>query len=150
MLDKKITRQHFERAADSYDAAAVLQQEVAKRLAERLDYIKINPKHALDIGCGTGNFLAIAARHVEQPIGVDIAMRWLHLSRRRFLDDGLEVPALVCCCAEYLPFKPELFDAAVIASTFEFLRSPEEALIELKRTLDADESSPLPIKERAT
>ncbi|VAW52935.1 hypothetical protein MNBD_GAMMA05-1878 [hydrothermal vent metagenome] len=96
------------------------------------------PKRLVDIGCGTGNFLAIAARHVEQPIGVDIAMRWLHLSRRRFLDDGLEVPALVCCCAEYLPFKPESFDAVVIASTFEFLRSPEESLIELKRTLDAD------------
>ena len=62
-------------------------------------------------------------------------MRWLHLSRRRFLDDGLEVPALVCCCAEYLPFKPQAFDAAVIASTLEFLRSPEQALVELNRTL---------------
>jgi len=46
------------------------------------------------------------------------------------------VPALVCCCAEYLPFKAASFDAAVIASTFEFLRSPEEALLELKRSLD--------------
>jgi len=94
------------------------------------------PGRLVDIGCGTGNFLAIAARHVEQPVGVDIAMRWLHLSRRRFIDNGLEAPALVCCCAEYLPFKAQSFDAAVIASTFEFLRSPEEALIELKRTLD--------------
>ena len=96
------------------------------------------PERLVDIGCGTGNFLAIAARHVKQPIGVDIAMRWLHLSRRRFLDDRLEVPALVCCCAEYLPFKPQSFDVAVMASTLEFLRSPEQALAELKRTLDSE------------
>jgi len=96
------------------------------------------PGILVDIGCGTGNFLAIAARHVKQPIGVDIAMRWLHLSRRRFLDDGLEVPALVCCCAEYLPFKPQSFDAAVMASTFEFLRSPALALAELQRALDSE------------
>ena len=54
MLDKKNTRQHFERAAKTYDAAAVLQREVAKRLSERLDYIKHQPARALDIGCGTG------------------------------------------------------------------------------------------------
>jgi len=96
------------------------------------------PERLVDIGCGTGNFLAIAAKHVKQPIGIDIAMRWLHLSRRRFLDDGLDVPALVCCCAEYLPFKPQSFDAAVVMSTYEFLRSPDEALLELQRTLAVD------------
>ncbi|VAW92781.1 hypothetical protein MNBD_GAMMA23-350 [hydrothermal vent metagenome] len=98
------------------------------------------PSRFIEIGCGTGNLLATAAMHIEHPVGTDIAMRWLHLSRRRFMDKGLEVPALVCCCAEYLPFKPHSFDAAIMASTFEFLRNPEEALIELKRTLTQDGS----------
>ena len=54
MFDKKTTRLHFERAADTYDASAVLQKEIAKRLAERLDYIKYSPKTVLDVGSGTG------------------------------------------------------------------------------------------------
>jgi len=94
------------------------------------------PKRLIDVGCGTGNFLAVAANYVQQPIGIDIAMRWLHLSRRRFMDKGLEVPALVCCCAEHLPFKTESFDMAVMASTFEFLRDEELALKELNRVIN--------------
>ena len=59
MLDKHITRLHFERAAKSYDGAAVLQREIAKRLVQRLDYIKLQPKRVLDVGCGTGYVLSL-------------------------------------------------------------------------------------------
>ena len=38
-LDKRLARRSFERAAASYDAAAVLQNEVCKRMLARLDYI---------------------------------------------------------------------------------------------------------------
>lgn len=98
------------------------------------------PERFIETGCGTGNLLTTAARHIPQTVGTDIAMRWLHLSRRRFMDMGLDVPALVCCCAEYLPFKPHSFDAAIMASTFEFLKSPNDALNELKRTLSKNGS----------
>lgn len=54
MLDKNITRMHFERAANSYDGAAVLQREIAKRMGQRLDYIKQQPKRVLDVGCEIG------------------------------------------------------------------------------------------------
>tara|TARA_R110001583_G_scaffold38515_2_gene124495 strand:+ start:21996 stop:23030 length:1035 start_codon:yes stop_codon:yes gene_type:complete len=94
------------------------------------------PTRLIDIGCGTGNFLAVAAKYIQQPIGIDIAMRWLHLSRQRFIDKGLEVPALVCCCAEHLPFKAESFDMAVMASTFEFLQDENLALKELSRVIN--------------
>jgi len=96
------------------------------------------PGRIIDIGCGTGNFLAIAARHTDQAVGIDIAMRWLHLSRRRFMDNKLELPALVCCCAEYLPFKSSSFDTVVMASTFEFLHNPAQSLIETVRILEDD------------
>lgn len=96
------------------------------------------PTRFIEIGCGTGNLLVTAAKHCKQTVGTDIAMRWLHLSRRRFMDMGLEVPALVCCCAEFLPFKPDSFDTAVMASTFEFLKSPDDSLVELKRILNHD------------
>ena len=52
---KQSVRQSFNRAATSYDAAAVVQKEVCEQLLARLDY-QIPPKQAriLDAGCGTG------------------------------------------------------------------------------------------------
>lgn len=47
-------RQAFERAAATYDRSAFLQQEVARRLDEHLDEMKVEPGVILDAGCGTG------------------------------------------------------------------------------------------------
>jgi malonyl-CoA O-methyltransferase len=54
ILDKRQLRQAFERAAASYDQAAVLQREVGERMLSRLDYIKYTPDWILDMGSGTG------------------------------------------------------------------------------------------------
>ena len=42
-IDKQLMRRAFERAAKTYDAAAVLQREVGQRLLERLDLVKLVP-----------------------------------------------------------------------------------------------------------
>jgi SAM-dependent methyltransferase len=89
----------------------------------------------LEIGSGTGALLAVAADRFPRVIGVDIAMRWLHLSRRRFLDRGLPVPPLVCACAERLPFPDGSFDLVVSAATLEMTRDPGQALAECARVL---------------
>ncbi len=89
----------------------------------------------LEIGSGTGAFLAAASRSFERTVGIDIAMRWLHVSRRRFMDEGLEPPPLVCCCAEHLPFPDGSFDLAVSFATLEFVRDPGRVLGESARVL---------------
>ena len=53
-LDKRLLRRSFEKAAAGYDAAAVLQHEVCRRMLSRLDYIKHRPATILDAGSGTG------------------------------------------------------------------------------------------------
>ncbi|MDQ3185788.1 MAG: malonyl-ACP O-methyltransferase BioC [Pseudomonadota bacterium] len=53
-IDKRQVRNAFERAAVSYDQAAVLQREVCDRMLSRLDYIKHTPDVILDAGSGTG------------------------------------------------------------------------------------------------
>jgi ubiquinone/menaquinone biosynthesis C-methylase UbiE/uncharacterized protein YbaR (Trm112 family) len=96
------------------------------------------PRVVLDVGSGSGAFLAEAVPRFQRVVGIDIGMRWLHLSRRRFMERGLDVPALVCCCAERLPFPEGTFDLVVMSATLEFARDQGQALAECARCLVED------------
>ncbi len=113
MLDKNIIRQHFNRASESYDAAAILQREVANRLSERLDYIKIDPQTTLDMGCGTG-FISkdLLQRYSKSKvISVDSA---LNMARKCSKQGGwFRKPSGLCADAEALPIQSDSIDLMV-------------------------------------
>ncbi|KTD80500.1 malonyl-ACP O-methyltransferase BioC [Legionella waltersii] len=46
----------FSKSVDDYEIAAKVQQEIGNRLLERLQYINLNPRYILDLGCGPGGF----------------------------------------------------------------------------------------------
>lgn len=78
-IDRDAMRAAFEKAASSYDAAAVLQQEVANRLVERMDYMSMKPARILDAGTGTG-FISqlLAGQYPKAKItALDIAFNML-------------------------------------------------------------------------
>lgn len=84
-LDRREIRAAFERASDTYDVAAVLQREIADRLLERLDFIRLVPARVLDAGCGTGYSLPSLSGRYRQAtvIGMDMAAGMLRQARRR-------------------------------------------------------------------
>ena len=53
-LDRHLLRRRFERAAATCDSVDLLAREIARRMDERLDYIRVTPRRVLDLGCGTG------------------------------------------------------------------------------------------------
>ncbi len=73
----------FARAAVTYDAAAVLAGEVGRRMAERLDYVKIAPQRIADIGCASGDGIRALGRRYPRalPLAIDIALPMLHAVR---------------------------------------------------------------------
>jgi malonyl-CoA O-methyltransferase len=54
-LDTHRVRRSFDRAAATYDAAAVLHAEVRDQLLARLDLMKLWPRVVVDAGAGTGH-----------------------------------------------------------------------------------------------
>ncbi|CAL95434.1 methyltransferase domain-containing protein [Azoarcus olearius] len=65
-LDRALLRRRFAAAAGRYDEADVLAREIARRMDERLDYIRHSPRRILDLGCGTGADLPrLAERYPE-------------------------------------------------------------------------------------
>lgn len=113
---KRDVRRAFERAARTYDEAAVLQREVCARLVEHLDPMRLAPRRVVDLGCGTGHaFDALAKRFPSADVlGVDIAPAMLARARerspwwQRVL--GTRRAALVCADAERLPFAASSVD----------------------------------------
>ena len=53
-IDKHLSRLSFEKAAITYDDAAVLQREVGDRLIDRMSMIHFKPQTILELGTGTG------------------------------------------------------------------------------------------------
>jgi len=47
-------KQRFDRVAEHYDANAFIMEDIVGRLMSRLSFIKLEPKHCVDLGCGTG------------------------------------------------------------------------------------------------
>ena len=84
-LDKRQLRRSFERAASTYDRAAVLQREICGRALERLDLVKIAPAVILDAGSGTGFAAQALARRYPRATVVefDIAPPMLQTARAR-------------------------------------------------------------------
>lgn len=110
MLDKHITRKHFERAADTYDSAAVLQREIAKRMGQRLDYMKQQPQRVLDVGCGTGYITEDVLKRYPKAeiIALDLAHNMAQKTAK--LGGWRRKPKAVCADAEALPFSDNSID----------------------------------------
>jgi malonyl-CoA O-methyltransferase len=77
---------HFDRAAATYDEAAVLQAEVARRLVERLCLFSVKPQRILDMGCGTGYLTQLIAKAFPQAeiVALDLSPAMLAMTQHRF------------------------------------------------------------------
>ena len=53
-LASNIISPAFSRAANTYDGVAILQREVATRLLDQLEFVKLSPDTICDLGAGTG------------------------------------------------------------------------------------------------
>jgi malonyl-CoA O-methyltransferase len=78
-------RAEFAAAAARYDEAAVLAREVGRRLGERLDWVRLDPRRVADIGCATGDGVrALRERYPRAlPLAVDFALPMLRAARAK-------------------------------------------------------------------
>jgi len=134
-LDKSAVRRAFNRAAAEYDRHAVLQHQVCERLLSRLDYIRSQPRVALDLGAGTGQAArALLARYRGcRVIAADLSRTMLQtISRPR---PWRRIAQRVQCDAEALPFADASVDLLVSASTFQWCGDLPRLFAEIKRVL---------------
>ena len=87
--DSRRLQRIFDRRAATFDEVAFLPREIAQRMRERLDYIKVNPASVLDAGCGAGDDLpGLRERFPEAPVfGTDLSQSMLGRALRHDAGD---------------------------------------------------------------
>ena len=150
-VDARTVRRHFARAAATYDAAAVLQRDVGRRMNERLDVVKHVPPAILDAGCGTGDAQAdLLLRYPDaRHVALDVALPMLAAARAKALERRSAFSRIlsalsggarrdadyVCGDVASLPFPAGTFDLAWSNLVLQWADDLPQALAELGRVL---------------
>lgn len=134
-LDKLKVRASFDRAAASYDAVAILQREVAARLLERLELIKLVPARLLDLGCGTGELSGLLTRRYKKAdvVCLDLAPAMLTTARRK--TGWFSKQRFVCGDAEVLPLADDSVDMILSNLTVQWCEDLDAVFRECRRVL---------------
>lgn len=134
-LPKDLIAQSFSKAAQGYDAAAFLQQEIASRLFERLGYMNIAPQKILDVGCGTGHCSRILRNDFKKAkvFAVDLAEGMIIEAKKSqaFLN---KIDYRVAD-ADALPFDEQSFDLVFSNLTLQWLPDLQRTFAELHRVM---------------
>jgi len=101
-----------------------------------LDAAAVGPgTRLLDVGCGSGLTLVLAAGRGAIPSGLDVSPGLLGIARERLHRAGLPGADLRDGDMESLPFADAAFDAVTGVNAFQFAGDPRRALREAARVL---------------
>jgi malonyl-CoA O-methyltransferase len=123
----------FGRKASAYEDHATVQSELIALLAKRLSASGQPGGRWVDLGCGTGMFADASGKNglFSRLIGVDISFEPLVIYNKKRYHHSLTVQADI----SRLPLKNKLFDAAVTASTLQWLDHVPDALKDIAAIL---------------
>ncbi|MCB1756922.1 MAG: methyltransferase domain-containing protein [Gammaproteobacteria bacterium] len=133
--DVRAVRRASDKAAAHYTQTAAITGEIFRRLETRLDYLAIEPKVVLDLGCGTGSALPVLQKRYKKALltGLDISLPMLRQAAPTRLFSRKQ--ALVQADAQQLPFADE--SVGLIVSNLAFFLCPQTGRLfsEISRVL---------------
>jgi len=133
-IDRRAARRRFERAAKTYARFSRLEAEVATRMLERLDYVRLAPRRILDAGSGPP-WRELPRRYSEAvTIALDFSLAML---RRPGLLTRLAGARALRVCGELdrLPLAQGSVDLVWSNMALHWLSDPLAAFREFRRVL---------------
>lgn len=133
-LDPHRVRRAFDRAAATFDAAAVLHADVRANLLQRLDLMALQPRAVLDAGAGTGHASRELKRRYPKAlvIALDSSPGMLAEAQRR--QSWLRPFARICADAGRLPLADGSIDMILSNLMLQWC-DPEPVFAEFRRVL---------------
>lgn len=133
-LDAARVRRSFDRAAATYDDAAVLHREVRDNLLQRLDLMALAPRVVVDAGAGTGHAARALIRRYPKSlvIALDASRPMLRAAARQ--QAWLRRFARVCADAQRLPLADGSVDLILSNLMLQWC-DPDVVFAEFRRAL---------------
>jgi malonyl-CoA O-methyltransferase len=137
-LAQRTVRARFERAARQYDTADRVPRELAARLLEHLDPVRIEPARVLDLGAGSGGLTgALSKRYRGAPVlALDLSEAMIRVARSKTWR-LLTRQQFVCADAESLPLAAERMDLVLSNATLPWCQDIDRVFVETYRVLRA-------------
>lgn len=137
VFDRALVRRRRDRAAAEFTDHAFLFEEIADRLADRLeDVIRPFPL-ALDVGCHDGAMGRIlkGRKGIERLVACDLSPDF---ARAALAPGNPAVAAAIAADEEFLPFAPGSFDLAVSNLSLHWVNDLPGALVQIRQALKPD------------
>jgi malonyl-CoA O-methyltransferase len=133
-LEPGRVRRSFDRAARTYDEAAVLHAEVREDLLQRLQLVTLVPHLVLDAGAGTGHASrALKRRYPKaQVLALDSSLQMLRVAGKQ--QSWLRPFERICADAELLPLRDGSVDLIVSNLMLQWC-NPDAVFAEFRRVL---------------
>ena len=134
-LARTSVRNTFDRAGASYEAAALLQSNVAAELLSRLEPFAFAPAVVLDLGAGTGRCSAQLKRRYRRAhvLALDLAPGMLQAAARH--QRWLRRFECICADAAALPLSAGSVDVIFSNLMLQWCGPPDEVFAEARRVL---------------
>lgn len=134
-LDPRVVRRAFDRASATFDAHSAVHAELRRRLLERLDVVRLEPKVALDLGSGTGHAARALQRRYRSAyvVAADISVGMLEQARRQ--QSLFKRFGRVACDAHQLGLHTDSVDLAFSNLMLQWCADPDRVFAELARVL---------------
>lgn len=136
-----VVRRQFLKSQQAFDAHSAVFQSISDRLLARLEFLAVEPKRILDLGCRSGYQLAALAERYPQAtiVGADPApgaapqlpSSWPSWLRR---EKSARHPR-VACDPHQLPFADESFDLVISNLFLPWCQEPHRVFAEVSRVL---------------
>ena len=135
ILDVAALRRGFDQASAHYEQHAVIQARAREELLSRLSLLAFQPRHILDLGCGTGQGVMDLRQRFKSArvTAVDSAQQMLVATRRR----GSFWKPVTCVLgdAQRLPFKTGSIDLVFSNLLAPFSPNLDALMREVRRVL---------------
>ena len=137
IFNRRVVRQHRDRAAAGLDQFDFLYQETAERIADRLTDINRKFPMALDLGCHGGEFAQLVQHRggIETLIQCDLSPEMV---RRAAQGNSPPLTSSVCGDEEFLPFRDNTFDLIISNLSLHWVNDLPGALLQIRRALKPD------------
>jgi malonyl-CoA O-methyltransferase len=138
-IDKNQIIKSFNRAAPTYEQWSKLQKMVGENLLERLEWLKFEPQHILEVGAGIGRLSRALSQQYQnaEVYSIDISITMAQIAHQKAFNEVAQ-PHFICADGAQLPMADNSIDLLMSNLMLQWCNDIQTIFAEFARVLKPD------------